>query len=468
MIYGKVALGVALSCSCTLAFASSMMIGADKRESVALTLYNQNLGLVRETRTVPPLQSGQEVTLEDVSEQLQIESLRIANAGQIFEQNLNTHVLNQQSLLQHYMGKTLQLARLNPATGQELITTVQLLNIDGNRALIKRDSRFETIPLNNQWRFIFPTLPQQLLTKPSLTFRSAGTDRSQSAQVSYLTSGLNWNMDYVLTLDESGTKVSLDGLASLTNQTGTDFKNARINLLAGELYQPNNRYQMRQKSMEVMSAMSADMGAAPAREQLQDFHLYTLPRKTDLLNGQVKQVSLLSAKDVSVERGYSYQFLIYPTLERNQHRVKPELTVKLKNEKSNQLGIPLPAGNLRTFSPDSQGHLQFIGGAHINHTGEGDEVDVKLGKAFDLSIHRKQTHFSKTFSGYLVGQELRISNSRSTPATLELTGNFPLQWQMKSSSHEFEKVMGGSARWMIEVPARGDAVLQFKVEMEKR
>lgn len=468
MIYGKLALGVALTCSCTLAFASTALIGAEKRESVALTLYNQNLGLVRETRTVPPLQSGQEITLEDVSEQLQIESLRIANVGQIFEQNLNTNVLNQQSLLQHYVGKTLQLARLNPATGQEMISTVELLNTDGNRALIKRDNRFETIPLNNQWRFIFPALPQQLLTKPSLTFRSAGTNKPQSAQISYLTSGLNWNMDYVLTLDESGEKVALDGLASLTNQTGTDFRNAHISLLAGELYQPNNRYQMRQKSMEVMSAMSADMGAAPAQEQLQDFHLYSLPRQTDLLNGQVKQVSLLSAKDVAVERGYSYQFLIYPTLERNQHRVKPELTVKLKNEKKNHLGIPLPAGNLRTFSPDSQGHLQFIGGAHINHTGEGDEVEVKLGKAFDLSIHRKQTHFSKTFNGFLVGQELRISNSRTTPATLELTGNFPLQWQMKSSSHDFEQVMGGSARWIIEVPPRGDAVLQFKVEMEKR
>ena len=130
--------------------------------------------------------------------------------------------------------------------------------------------------------------------------------------------------------------------------------------------------------------------------------------------------------------------------------------------------MPLPAGNLRTFAPDSNGHLQFIGGANINHTGEGNEVEVKLGKAFDLSIHRKQTHFSKTFNGFLVGQELRITNSRSTPATLELTGNFPLKWNMKSSSHPHEKVLGGSVRWLVEVPPKGDAVVKFKVEMEKR
>lgn len=468
MQIGKISLAIILSSCTAFAFANPTYVGADKQSSVALTLYNQNLGLVRESRELPVLNAGEEITLEDVSEQLQIESLRIANAGQILEQNLNTHVLNQYNLLQHYIGKDLQLARLNPATGQEIISLVRLLNIEGNRALIKRDNRFETIPLNNQWRFIFPSLPKQLLSKPSITFRSGGTSKSKTAQISYLTTGLNWNMDYVLTLDDSGERVSLDGLASLTNQTGTDYLNADISLLAGELYQPNNRYQTRQKGMEVMSAMSADMAAAPAREQLQDFHLYSLPRKTNLLNGQVKQVSLLGADNIKIERGYSYQFLIYPTLERNQHRVKPELTVKFKNSKENQLGIPLPAGNLRTFSPDNQGHLQFIGGANINHTGEGDEVDIKLGKAFDLSIHRKQTHFSKTFNGFLVGQELRISNSRSTPAKLTLTGNFPLQWQMKSSSYPHEKVMGGSARWEIDIPAKGEAVLQFKVEMHKR
>ncbi len=468
MRFKKLTLAALLISFSATSVASPLYIGSDQRESVSLTLYNQNLGLVRENRKLPPLQAGQEITLEDVSQQLQVESLRISNAGQILEQNLNTNVLNQQSLLAHYTGKTLQLARLNPATGQELVSTVKLLSVEGNRALIKRDNRFETIPLNNQWRFIFPSLPQQLLAKPSLNFRSSGTNRKQTAQISYLSAGLNWNMDYVLTLSDSGQYVALDGLASLSNQTGTDFKQADIKLLAGELYQPNNRYKMRQRGMEVMSAMSADTAASPPREQLQDFHLYSLPRKTDLLNGQVKQVSLLSAKDIKIDRGYSYQFLIYPTLERNQHRVKPELTVKFKNEKANQLGMPLPAGNLRTFAPDSNGHLQFIGGANINHTGEGNEVEVKLGKAFDLSIHRKQTHFSKTFNGFLVGQELRITNSRSTPATLELTGNFPLKWNMKSSSHPHEKVLGGSVRWLVEVPPKGDAVVKFKVEMEKR
>ena len=468
MQIGKISLAILLVTSSTLTFSSTLQIGSDKRESIALTLYNQNLGLVRETRKLPPLQTGQKITLEDVSQQLQVESLRISNAGKILEQNLNTNLLSQHNLLQHYIGKRLQLARLNPATGQELVSTVELLSVDGNRALVKRDNRFETIPLNNQWRFIFPSLPEQLLSKPSLSFRSSGTSKSKTAQISYLTGGLNWNMDYVLTLDATGERVSLDGLASLSNQTGTDYKNAQISLLAGELYQPHNRYQERKQGMEMMRAMSADMATSPSREQLQDFHLYTLPRATDLLNGQLKQVSLLSSTGVSVERGYAYQFLVYPTLERNQHRVKPELTVKFKNTAGNKLGMPLPAGNLRTFSPDNQGNLQFIGGANINHTGKGDEVNVKLGKAFDISIHRRQTDFSKTFNGFMVEQELRISNSQNKAKEITMTANFPLQWEMKQSSHPHKKVQGGSAEWQIKVPANGEAVLKFKVQMQKR
>lgn len=448
--------------------ADGLKIGAEKRQDITLTLYNQNLGLVRETRKIPPLRKQQQVTLEDVSAQMQIESLYISNAGQILEQNLNTNLLNQHSLLQHYVGKQLQLARLNPVSGEETISLVKLISIEGNRALISRERRFESIPLNTQWRFIYPEIPDKLLAKPSLTFRSKGTSRTQDARISYLSGGMNWNMDYVLTLNKAGNRVDLDGRASLSNQTGTDFPASQINLLAGELYHPASRGSYRKQGVEMMRAIAADAAPAPSPEGLQDFHLYHLPYKTDLLHGQVKQVSLISASDIPVERLYDYQFLVYPTLERNQHRVKPELMIRFTNDTASNLGKPLPAGSLRTFSPDNRGQLQFIGGTNINHTGKNDELEIKLGKAFDLSIHRKQTHFSKTFSGHLVSQELRISNSRETTANLNLTANFPLVWRMKNSSHEFEKIQGGSARWKLQVPAKGETVLNFTVEMDKR
>ncbi|MDO6512789.1 DUF4139 domain-containing protein [Neptuniibacter sp. 2_MG-2023] len=471
MPINKISLALCLAGFTVLsAQATTLQISSEQRESIDLTLYNQNLGLVRETRELPPLKTGQSVTLEDVSKQLQVESLRIDNAGKILEQNLNTNLLNQQNLLQHFVGKELKLARLNPVSGKEIISSVKLLSIDGSRALIKRNNSFESIPLNNGWRFIFPNLPSQLLAKPSVSFRSSGTSKAQLTGISYLTSGLSWDMDYVMTLNEAGTQVTLDGLASLTNNTGTDFKDAQISLVAGDLNNPGARHAT--ALQEDFSNMVMARGAAAPKslsgESIGDFHLFSLPRKVDLLNGQVKQVSFLTAEKVPVSRSYDYEFLVYPTLERNQHRVKPNLTLKFLNDQKSHLGMPLPAGKIRTFSPDSKGQLQFMGGSSINHTGEGDEVEVTQGKAFDLSIHRKQIHFSTVFNGFKVGQELRITNSRSTPADLVMTANFPLVWEMESSNIEFEKVLGGSAQWKIKVPAKGEKVLRFHVKMEKR
>ncbi|WP_420555008.1 DUF4139 domain-containing protein [Neptuniibacter marinus] len=471
MQINKISLALCLAGFTVLsAQATTLQISSEQRESIDLTLYNQNLGLVRETRELPPLKTGQSVTLEDVSKQLQVESLRIDNAGKILEQNLNTNLLNQQNLLQHFVGKELKLARLNPVSGKEIISSVKLLSIDGSRALIKRNNSFESIPLNNGWRFIFPNLPSQLLAKPSVSFRSSGTSKAQLTGISYLTSGLSWDMDYVMTLNEAGTQVTLDGLASLTNNTGADFKDAQISLVAGDLNNPGARHAT--ALQEDFSNMVMARGAAAPKslsgESIGDFHLFSLPRKVDLLNGQVKQVSFLTAEKVPVSRSYDYEFLVYPTLERNQHRVKPNLTLKFLNDQKSHLGMPLPAGKIRTFSPDSKGQLQFMGGSSINHTGEGDEVEVTQGKAFDLSIHRKQIHFSTVFNGFKVGQELRITNSRSTPADLVMTANFPLVWEMESSNIEFEKVLGGSAQWKIKVPAKGEKVLRFHVKMEKR
>ena len=270
-----------------------------------------------------------------------------------------------------------------------------------------------------------------------------------------------------MTLNEAGTKVSFDGLASLTNHTGTDYKNAQIALVAGDLNNPGVRHATAlQEDFATLSR--APQAKSIQQESIGDFHLFNLPHKVDLLNGQVKQVSFLTAKNVPISRSYDYEFLVYPTLERNQHRVKPNLTLKFMNDQASNLGLPLPAGKIRTFSPDSKGQLQFMGGSNINHTGKGDEVEVRQGKAFDISIHRKQTHFSTVFNGFKVGQELRLTNSRSTPANLVMTANFPLVWEMESSNLKFEKVLGGSAQWKISVPANGEQVLRFQVKMEKR
>ncbi|MBY4676658.1 DUF4139 domain-containing protein [Marinobacterium arenosum] len=444
--------------------AAPLKIGADQRESLSLTLYNQDLGLVRESRQLPPLQPNQLAVIEDVSARLQPNSLQIRGAGSILEQNHTADLLTHDNLLKHYVGKTLQLARTNPATGSETTQEVKLLALDRDRALISRGGFVESISLNSNWRFIFPALPENLSAQPSISFRSGGTDKAQSADINYLTSGLNWQMDYVLNLAADGKQASLNGLATLNNYTGSHFPDARISLLAGSVQAPQPQpYQPTQKRLAGMAMMEAADSNAP-REALQDFHLYTLPKPLTLLNNQQKQVSLINARQFTLEKRYRLQFLVYPQPLAPDSQLKPGAILQFDNNKANKLGDPMPAGQVRVFSPDAQGQQQFIGASFMPHIAEDNKVRLELGQAFDVSIDRQQTQFEKTYDGHVISQQLRISNRSGRDSSIELIADFPRRWQIETSNHKFDN-RGRSARWLIKLPAKGDALLSFRVRL---
>ncbi|WP_370277327.1 DUF4139 domain-containing protein [Pontibacterium sp.] len=447
--------------------ADNLTIGVDQRQSLGVTLYNQDLALVRETRELPAMQSGQKVIIEDVSKQLQPETLRIKNAGAILEQNFNARLLSQHALLEHYINKELELARINPATGAETISKATLLSVNGNQALVSRNNRVESIPLNSHWRFIFPSRPAALLTKPNLSFRSQGTGSARDARISYLTGGLNWTMNYVLTLSQDGDNANLSGMASLTNNSGTGYPNASIQLMAGNVNTapPQPRYKAQREMAVVALGAAADSVAPPA--QMEAFHLYQLPGKVNLEDGQQKQITLLSSDDVSLKRTYQHEFYVAANQDAQRYRIKPNLRLSFNNTNEEGLGQPMPAGNIRVFRPDSQEQLQFVGGARINHTAEKDPVKITLGQAFDVTVQRHQSQFQKTYNGFLVGQAIRITNSRNKPATVVLRANFPYEWQLEHSSLPMEKINAGAAQWTVEVAGKSDQVLNFSVQMKK-
>jgi hypothetical protein len=435
-----------------------LSIDASAQQDLTLTVYNQNLGLVRESRALPALAPGQAVIIQDVSRQLQTETLSIKGAGQILEQNLNTNLLSHHSLLQYYLGQELQLARLNPASGDESLARVTLLSIEGDRALVRRDSQVESIPLNANWRFIFPELPAHLSSKPSLEFRSQGTPSPAPATFSYLTGGLSWQMDYVMTLDKGGAQMSLEGLATLHNSTGIDFENAHFQLMAGTLNQPAP--ESLRKANLAMASMAADGGTAP--EAFEDYQLYTLPNSTSLLDQQQKQLPLVSTASLPVRREYRHEFLAMPRPDNQRHRSAPQTWLSFENGAD----TPLPGGAVRTFAPDDNGRLQFIGGSRIDHTATGQTVELMLGEAFDLSVERQQTLLSKEYDSYLAEYEVLVRNSSSEAKQLDLAVNFAQPWTLEHASLEMTESRGGRAHWSLDVPAKDKTVLRFRVKLK--
>ncbi|SEQ98965.1 hypothetical protein SAMN03080615_03523 [Amphritea atlantica] len=456
----KMMIGVLAS---TALHAAPLSVDAEKQKDLSITLYNQNLGLVRDVRSLPPINQGQTLYIRDVSHQIMSQTLQVENAGKILEQNLNNNLISVYALLNAYTGKTVQLARFNSVTGNETVADVLLLSSDGNQALIEQQGQIETVPVNQQgWRFIFPSIPEGMQARPSLEIRSAGTPKASDAVLTYLTSGLSWQMDYALVLNTQGDQLKLDGLATLNNNTGVDFQNSKVLLMAGQVNQ-SPAPMLRQKTAMLMAESMADSGAPQA---FQDYQLYKLPQRASLLNGQTKQVSLISADKVTANKTYHYQFQVYPSLNRETLDQKPDITISFRNGEKEGLGFPLPAGTARVFSPDTEGLKHFIGSAAIPNSSKGQTINLPIGKAFDLTIRQQQTLFEKHDNSILSGYDLKLSNSSHQPKEIEISANFHQDWKVTESSHPYTRVNASQLRWTISLPADSTSHLQFKTELK--
>jgi hypothetical protein len=443
--------------------AAPLNVDSEKQQDLSITLYNQDLGLVRDVRSLPRIDQGQTLYIRDVSHQIMSQTLQVENAGKILEQNLNNNLISVYALLNAYTGKMVQLARFNSVSGSETISDALLLSSDGNQALVEYQGRIETVPVNQQgWRFIFPSVPEGMQSRPSLEIRSDGTTKAGEAVLTYLTQGLSWQMDYSLVVNNAGDQLKLDGLATLNNNTGVNFHNSKILLMAGQVNQASAPM-LRQKAVMLRAESMADSGAP---QSFQDYQLYKLPQRASLLSGQTKQVSLISADKVTAEKSYHYQFEVYPSLDRQTYDQKPDINISFINDEKEGLGFPLPAGTARVFSPDADGLRHFIGSAMIENSSKGQTVNLPIGKAFDLTIKQQQSLFEKTYDSFLNGYELQLSNSSEQAKEIEITANFHQDWKVTESNQPYKRVNASQLRWTISVPAEGNARLEFKTELK--
>lgn len=362
-------------------------------EHVSITVYNQNFGLVREVRKVH-LGTGQvELAYRDVSAHIQPETVHLKSLAQddaatVLEQNYRYDLLSPETLLKKYLGKTIKVYRYNEHTGADEVKAAEVLSVEGGTVL-KIDGE---ITSNFAGRFAFPEVPENLLQKPTLVWLLASSAADQRLEVTYLTQELNWHADYVLSVDAEDRRADLTGWVTLQNNTGTSYDNAELKLVAGDVQR------VAPPLPESRDMMSAPPMAPPApqfqEEGLFEYHLYSLSRPTSLKDKEQKQVSLLSASDVGVNKQLiffgapQYFRANYGQVVQNQ---KVGVYLDLQNSVQNQLGMPLPKGTVRVYKSDKGGQKQFIGEDSIDHTPRDERVRIKLGEAFDVVADRAET-----------------------------------------------------------------------------
>jgi len=437
------------------------------QSGVGVTIYNTNLALVRDRRRIDLPAGESRLALRDVSAQIQPETALLQSVGApqrltVLEQNFDYDLLSPQKLLQKYVGRDVDVIRYDPRTGERHAERARVLaNNDG--VVLRYADRIET---SVNGTLSFPSLPPDLRDRPTLVsdVTNAGGG-PQQLELDYLTGGLSWKADYTALLAPGDDRLDLRGLITLTNQSGTTFRNADVQLVAGDV----NVVQDQLHALGAVYSRNTAAPVAPVAEQaLFEYHLYTLSRKTTVADNQTKQVELLSAANVPVTK--TLELRGSPYYYRQQ---TPDLGARLKvgtyvtlHNQGGDLGIPLPAGVIRVYKRDTSGTAQFIGSDRIDHTPKGEVVRLHLGDSFDVTAHKKQTDFhivdGITFES---AYEIVLRNAKNTAQTVLVVEPIPADWTMLQNSAPFTKTSASTASWTLTVPPNGSTTLTYRVRV---
>jgi hypothetical protein len=472
---------------------------------VALTIYNQSFAVARTSIDLDLHPGLNEITTTRVTSMLEPDSVVLRDpankhAVQVVEQNYDAGVVNQQWLLEKYEGKTID---FQVATSQG-IQTVQgkIIRAGGGsgqpsygpqgqyiapqiaQPLIEVDSKMQFqlpgLPL-------FPSATDGLLLKPTLRWQIHSDSAAHvAAELAYITGGFDWSATYNVVApnnsDVTGNeKVDFIGWVTIHNHSGTEFPQARIKLMAGDVakvqqYGFAGGYGMARQAVMVSASAIPEV----TQKAFDDFHLYDLNRTVTLRDGETKQIQFIDAANVSMRRTYVYDGLggqVQPVYAGNVNQNqgygldnenrKVLIVEEIKNSESNHLGMPLPAGRVRLYRHDSDGQVEFVGENNINHTPTEETLRIPTGSAFDVKGSRRQTNFHVDYNGRVLDEsfEIKLTNQKQQPVNVDVIEHMyrGANWEITGKSADFTKRDSSTIEFPVDVAAKGTATLNYSV-----
>lgn len=459
---------------------------------LSVTIYNANVALVQDVRTVtlPPGISRQE--FPDVSAQIRPETVTLSGDGiGIVEQNFDYDLLSPAALLQKAVGQMVTLVRTNPATGAQTTERAKVLAVNGG-AVLQIGDRIEVLRDDGlPTRVVYDSIPPNLRARPTLSVTlDTARGGARPLTLSYLTPGMSWKADYVALFDDKLGKIDVQGWITLRNSTGTTFTNARTLLVAGDVATVQSRptYFQRGMGRPRGNVSGTETGSA---QRLGDFYLYPIAGRTTIANAQVKQVSFLDAAGVPARKGYEFRNGWLGTADEAQSAAS---VLKFSNAKAQGIGDALPAGTVRVYIRDARGQAQFTGESAIPHTPGGSSLALRTGDAFDVKVQPVQVSresdvtldewmklaryrvskpdgttetvdvdVQKTF--YRTKMKYIVSNAKPMPVTVDVIQAGLGQWYWARDTRVPEESLPGTQidadqrLWEVSVPANGKVEL---------
>lgn len=473
----------ALTASISLAPARAEDGKISPSRGVSLTIYNQNFGLVRDSRQMDLKNGINYVSCQDVAAKIDptsvsFTSLTAPNQVVVREQNYKYDLIDPNTILNKSIGKP---ARFKQYVGNGSVVELNgtLLNgpsatvgsSDGSTSEVSQGLVLKTangIILNPQGQVELSELPAGLVATPSLDWKLE-TDKggSHDIEIAYQTSDIGWKCDYVAVANQDDTKCDITSWVTIDNKSGGTYKNSQLKLIAGDVHKVTDAVPMRMEAMDGIAP--AALPPPPFTEQsFAEYHLYTLAGKTDVNNNETKQLSLFNAGAVPVKKLFvlesaSAQFFGGD----NGDKRKIQIKLEMQNSQDNHLGMPMPKGKVRVYKKDSDGALQFIGEDQIDHTPRDEKIRIYLGDAFDVVGERQQTNMEQP-NNHLQRMSYQISlrNHKKEAVKVQVIEHSYGDWKLTAQSQPSVKKDSHTFEFSVDVPADGEVKVTYTIEVK--
>jgi hypothetical protein len=436
-------------------------------EDLEVTIYNTDLGVVKEYRAKYLPDGINNVLYEGVASRIDPTSVRLKavdSAITVLEQNYQYDLVSRDKIMGKYIDKDI-VAYLTYGDKKEMIEGT-LLSYEGDQLIIKDKAGMIQILASNN--LVLPELPEGLITKPTLVWILNVTEsRNHTLELSYMTSGMTWNADYVVVTNKDDTKLDLNGWVTVTNNAGTTFKNTTVKLVAGDVHRAPETIR------EIAYTSGGGGGGASQFEEeaLFEYHMYDLQRRTTLKDNEQKQISLLEATDVDVEKEYVYDDIRgwwwYGDDWSDTSEKKVDVMLNFNNSEENNLGIPLPKGTVRVFTNDKAGKLQFIGEDSIDHTPKDETISLFIGQAFDIVGERTQMDFNKSANWYVYAWAVNLRNHKDEDIVVTVVERTSGDWEITDENYNHTKVSNNEIEWRVPVEANGEKTLTYTIRYKR-
>ncbi len=441
-------------------FSLSVYSQENNHKSLFVTVYNDNLGVIRDIRSMNIKKGTSTIELSDVAQQIDPTSVHIKLNGEVLEQNYQYDLVSFDKILQKYVDKDVQLIDEKG----ESVSGKLLSSTSGQIVLQKKDGGLLMIPSTSKYRFSVGELPEGLITKPTLVMLvKSSSSGNQDVEVSYQTSGMKWHAEYVAVLNKDDSKLDLNSWVSIDNNSGTSYKNANLKLVAGEV----NRVQQGNYYPQALDGMRKGQNATTVPQFQEkaffEYHIYNLQRPTTIANNETKQISLFEAPGIKAVKKYFYRSGGYYYNNNSNSQGKIAVVMEFENKKNNNLGIPMPEGKVRVYKSDGES-LEFVGEDMIDHTPKDEKVRLKIGDAFDITANEVQTDNEQVSKDVREqAYEITFKNHKEENVVIEVQRFLGLNWKVLSSSIGYENKDAQNILFKVPVPKNGETVLKFRV-----